>query len=416
VPDVVYRLDLQQGVLAERRRTPQGGLVARANLTRTGVFSYRMPDGSTRRELRHPDEVFEKDSLATYPHAPLTIDHPGRVTPDNWKEHTVGHVAESKREGDFVAGDVHVQDGNAIEQADAGKLREVSCGYQCEIDPTPGDYKGDGYDVVQRKIRINHVALGPAGWGRMGPEVRLHLDSNCAVSGEADPAGYVRGMTEEEKRALEKATADAKTANDLLTKAKQDAADAKTEAEKIAAQARTDAAELVKLKAENEVLRLQVKRITEDTSSAEAKKKLDAQVEETISVRSDARRIFATQDDPTGKAWKHDGKTNAGIKREVIGKLEPDMKTDGLDGAALDAVYLLAMTHRDRVDQANGQLRRTLTADKLDEHGKPVHSDKTSDDEPDAEAEKKKMDERKRDAWKKTPPRSDRRRDRKAAV
>jgi hypothetical protein len=41
----------------------------------------------------------------------------------------------------------------------------------------PGVWQGQHYDAVQRKIRGNHVALGPKGWGRAGPEVRLRLDS-----------------------------------------------------------------------------------------------------------------------------------------------------------------------------------------------------------------------------------------------
>ena len=35
---------------------------------------------------------------------------------------------------------------------------------------------GTPYDRVQRNIRYNHVALGPRGWGRMGPRVRLRVD------------------------------------------------------------------------------------------------------------------------------------------------------------------------------------------------------------------------------------------------
>ena len=51
----VYRLDLSSGEVKARKRTPQGGLVADANLTRTGVFPYRMEGGGTRRELRSPE-------------------------------------------------------------------------------------------------------------------------------------------------------------------------------------------------------------------------------------------------------------------------------------------------------------------------------------------------------------------------
>ena len=35
-------------------------------LTRVGIFEYRRPDGSIRRELRLPEEVFAPESLASY--------------------------------------------------------------------------------------------------------------------------------------------------------------------------------------------------------------------------------------------------------------------------------------------------------------------------------------------------------------
>lgn len=179
---VVKRVDLASGELGERR-TQQGGLVARAKLTRTGVFQYRQPDGSIRRELRHPDEVFDKDSLDSLAHATVTDDHPDKVTPHNWKQVAIGHVAgRPKKAGDFVAQDVHIQHDAAIDKAQKGKLQEASCGYECAIDPTPGTYDGEPYDAIQRRIRYNHVALGPPGWGRAGPEVRLHLDSGAGVS------------------------------------------------------------------------------------------------------------------------------------------------------------------------------------------------------------------------------------------
>lgn len=179
----VYRLDLSSGSIGQKRRTPQGGLIADANLTRTGVFEYRDSNGGTRRELRHPDEVFHPDSMATYPLAPVTVDHPGRVGPHNWKEHAVGTVGPDVRQnGHFVTGEIHIQHQNAMDRALDGDLKEISCGYHCDVDPTPGVYQGKPYDVAQKNMRINHVAIGPEGWGRMGPETRMHLDAGAAVS------------------------------------------------------------------------------------------------------------------------------------------------------------------------------------------------------------------------------------------
>lgn len=49
--------------------------------------------------------------------------------------------------------------------------RELSAGYRCKYDFTAGVWNGKPYDVVQRKIRGNHLAS--VGEGRMGPDVAV---------------------------------------------------------------------------------------------------------------------------------------------------------------------------------------------------------------------------------------------------
>jgi hypothetical protein len=54
----------------------------------------------------------------------------------------------------------------------------VSLGYETDLDMTPGTAPdGTRYDAIQRRVRANHVALGPSGWGRAGSAVALRLDS-----------------------------------------------------------------------------------------------------------------------------------------------------------------------------------------------------------------------------------------------
>ena len=50
-----------------------GYLETDAIITRTGVFVYKNADGSTNRELRHPDDVFKADSLETLKMIPILI-------------------------------------------------------------------------------------------------------------------------------------------------------------------------------------------------------------------------------------------------------------------------------------------------------------------------------------------------------
>lgn len=161
-------------------RTPSGGLKIPARLTRTGIFKYKRADGTTVRELRPAEEVFHSDSLATLAGAAVTNLHPSQpVRPTNWKQVSVGHVSESiTPEDKYVSAPLFIQDADTIMAIESGKRRELSCGYSCRVDATPGEYEGERYDQVQRDIRYNHVAIGPVGWGRAGSEVAIRLDDN----------------------------------------------------------------------------------------------------------------------------------------------------------------------------------------------------------------------------------------------
>ena len=170
-------------------RTPQGGLRIPSTLTRTGIFEYRTPDGSISREYRPAEEVFHKDAVESFHSAPLTVGHVAQVTPENWGAVAVGHVVGTpKADGNFLAADCVIARHDAIEKVTNGALKELSCGYEVELDPTPGTTPdGQRYDAIQRKIRGNHVALLPEGAGRAGPDVKLRMDSKDGVS--AFPGG-----------------------------------------------------------------------------------------------------------------------------------------------------------------------------------------------------------------------------------
>lgn len=189
---------------AQVEETPAGGLRIPSHVTRVGVFEYRLTDGSSRREYRPPEEVFAAESLASYRDAAVAVGHPDiPIDGRTWSGVAVGHVSgEAVPDGRFVLADVVVSDGETIAAVRARELVEVSCGYRADLDPTPGvSPDGEEYDGIQRNIRINHVGLGPRGWGRGGPEVRLLADSNTAtIEGDAM-------NVEELKARLEKAEA-----------------------------------------------------------------------------------------------------------------------------------------------------------------------------------------------------------------
>lgn len=169
---------------------PSGALQIDATPTRTGVLTYRTSDGQTIRELRHPSEVFNAKSLASLADVPVTVDHPdGPVTPDTWRDVTVGHVSGPgmpSADGRHVGTRLVVHDAAAIAdvtrpEGDPERLIELSCGYTCDLDETPGVYEGEHYDAIQRNIVQNHVALLRAGEGRCGPSASMRWDSKAAV-------------------------------------------------------------------------------------------------------------------------------------------------------------------------------------------------------------------------------------------
>lgn len=344
----VYRLDLKSGRASNVRATPQGGLLADASLTRTGVFEYRTQGGDVRRELRPASEVFAKESLDSYKGAPVTIGHPGRVGPGNWKDHTVGHLDEVERDGDFVRGNMRIQHDDAIGKAESKELREISMGYTCDLDPTPGTYQGQKFDAVQRNIRINHAALLPSGEGRMGPEACLHLDSRAAVSEWSDAGSYVRGTMDE----LQQAKADLTKANDELSRLKNDSKETSKKVEELGEKVRS-------LSAENDALKLAADKQRTDAADAATRAKVDAEfekaVDEMVALRADARMVFASADDPDGAKWDHKGKRPDDIRREIIKFLEPKQPLvyDGkdLDGRGLKAVYDLTIQRKRDVDK-----------------------------------------------------------------
>jgi hypothetical protein len=180
---VVMRIDAR-GKLDKMARTPLGGARVPASLTRTGVLRYRQGDGTVRRELRLPEEVFHADSLETLRGAPITVGHPysigGLLDAGTYRAHTVGHTEDVRQDGKtLVAGNLCVQDGPTADRIDRGELSDVSLGYQCRMDETPGVWNGEPYDAIQRGIRYNHTALLAPNTSRA--DVGLRLDANDAV-------------------------------------------------------------------------------------------------------------------------------------------------------------------------------------------------------------------------------------------
>jgi uncharacterized protein len=307
---MAQRLDLAP--ISKAERTPQGGLRVPAYLTRTGVFVYTHSDGTQTRELRHPSEVFKPESLASLRGAPVTVGHPGEVTPENWQSLAVGHVGDNVRaDKGFVAADVLVQAASTVSRVDGPDkdLSELSCGYGCDVEPASGVYEGERYDAVQKNIIYNHVALGPKDWGRAGGEVRLRLDSP-----------YTMDMT------IRKDSAMAETP-------KTDA----PAAPPVNVVVHTDTAELDRLRGELAAANARASKAETALAEATDPKRLDSLVSGRLALREKASKAL-------GASFKADGLTDRDLRFAVVKaagiECREDASDDFLAGAFEPAVKL----------------------------------------------------------------------------
>jgi hypothetical protein len=174
---VQFRFD-RSSITGNWVETPEGFLHIRATFARTGCQTYSNPDGSQRVEYRPESEVARQDSFLSLGGLPVTLEHPPQLlTPDTARQYQRGasgtHVVY---DNGFVHGTVVLTDREAIEAVKCGDATELSVGYRCEYDATPGVAPdGTRYDGVQRAISGNHHAITCK--GRAGSEVRLHFDS-----------------------------------------------------------------------------------------------------------------------------------------------------------------------------------------------------------------------------------------------
>ena len=158
--------------LGETYFTPEGYLIDHPILTRVGIFEYKNPDGSIRRELRLPEEVVAPESLASYKGKPVILTHEaGMIDSDNVQQEQIGTIlSEGTQDGDNVRAQIIIHDARKLDYG----LRELSLGYSLDLEEVPGEWQGQPYDAIQRNIRVNHLALVEK--ARAGDSARLNID------------------------------------------------------------------------------------------------------------------------------------------------------------------------------------------------------------------------------------------------
>jgi uncharacterized protein len=179
----------------KKRYTENGFLEVDCYATKVGIFEYKYADGTTVRELKPAEEIFEQYAMDSFKNIPVTNDHPPVfVNPANAKQYMSGFGCSDPQrdttdEGDYLMNRITLTDEVLINEVETGQKTEMSCGYSCWIDEAPGVWNGQHYDCVQRMIRHNHLAVVKQ--GRAGPDVNLKLNSKNIVQ-VTDSAVMVR--------------------------------------------------------------------------------------------------------------------------------------------------------------------------------------------------------------------------------
>ena len=123
-------------------------------------------------QVYRPEEEIKK-AANTFKLVPLVDDHamlgPAFTPAEQKGVHGVLGEDIQERNGTLFA-DVKIFSEQLKREIQDGK-KELSLGYFCKYDLTPGQYNGMHYDAVQRDLKGNHIALVDN--GRMGHDVRV---------------------------------------------------------------------------------------------------------------------------------------------------------------------------------------------------------------------------------------------------
>ena len=326
------------GSVSNVERTDQGYLRCDGAITRVGVFGYLNTDGSVRRELRPPEEVFAQDALDSFALAPLTNDHPrAKLTAANTSKFQTGTIANPRQDGSRVSARVQVTDQKTIDDIEGGKT-QLSCGYSADVEDSsgvtmgiPGVEDGLKYDAIQRNIRGNHVALVDV--GRAGPDVALKLDHGDAI--QTDPNQTKRASKPTEKKM--KLTLDGITV-ELEDQAAQLVSKAVADRDTAVEAANADA---VKLKDELAAEKARADKAEEDLAASEQARK-DAEDPKAVRERVDARLELERQSTAIlGADVKVDGMSDDEIRSAVVVKTSKDPEGAKAKIEKNDATYLL---------------------------------------------------------------------------
>ena len=306
-----------------------GWIIDKPVITRSGIFTYRNGNKIVK-EYRPEDEVFKADSLNTLKGIPITDGHKGILNAEsNLDGIVVGSVMSPGEKADSnVVADIVIHNVKRI-----GARRELSLGYVCKVDETPGEFNGEKYDCIQKDITYNHLAV--VNKGRAGnARIRLDADDLSSFPTEDDMA--------ENLAKIRLDGIDYQAAPEVVnkvTKLEESITALQTKLDKAEGERDTFKSSIDTLKADH------AKELTKMTDSARGRVKLEEK----------AKSLSVKFDDVTDRDLK------IAIAEKLGAKLEWKDRSDDY----VDSAYDLTIANADKKNETAGK-QKTTTVEKQD--------------------------------------------------
>ena len=167
--------------MTKRTYDNNGWLEVKDNpISKAGVFDYLgaeigapEPD-RIYKVFRPPEELASEETIKSFRLTPFIVDHEmlGKNATPAEKKGIQGVIGENVYyDHPYLRANIKIFSDAALSDIDSGKI-ELSPGYRSRYDfDNPGVYEGQAYEVIQRQLRGNHLALVDE--GRTGSDVAV---------------------------------------------------------------------------------------------------------------------------------------------------------------------------------------------------------------------------------------------------